>query len=163
MGHNPLRTVEIKINPLLERFGGLPRRGSVGAAGYDLVACIEEPVTIEPGSTAVIGSGVSVHVRDPNYAAFVLPRSGAGIKKGIVLANLVGLIDSDYQGEIKLGLWNRNRDEAVVVEPGERVAQMVFMPVALVDLVQVADFTDDSERGQKGLGSTGRFAGAGAV
>lgn len=150
------------VNPLLNEFGGLPRRASEGAAGFDLVACIEEEITLAPGESKVIPSGLAVHIGDPSVAAIVLPRSGLGIKKGVVLSNLVGLIDSDYQGEIKLGLWNRNpvgggqeNDGTVVIKPGDRVAQLVFIPVVLPELILTEEFDSETVRGEGGLGSTG--------
>lgn len=150
---------QVKItNPILEELGGFPARASEGAAGYDLVACVEEPLVLKAGESRIVSSGVAVYIGDPNVAGIVLPRSGMGIKRGVVLSNLVGLIDSDYQGEIKLGLWNRNAPESepVVINPGDRVAQLVFIPVVLADLVLTETFDSESTRGEGGLGSTGR-------
>lgn len=126
-----------------------------GSAGMDLIACIDEPLTIAPKERTLISSGIAVYVKNPDYAAVLMPRSGLGHKKGIVLGNGVGLIDSDYQGEVKISCWNSS-DTAYVIEPGERVAQMVFLPVAQPKFNIVSDF-QESERGESGFGSTGRF------
>jgi dUTP pyrophosphatase len=131
-----------------------PRYSTPGAAGLDLRACIDAPLALEPGATALVRSGIAIHLADAGLAALVLPRSGLGHKHGIVLGNLVGLIDSDYQGEIMVSLWNRSR-AAYVLQPMERVAQLVIVPVRQVALNIVEAFAA-SERGARGFGSTGR-------
>jgi len=132
----------------------LPRYATAGAAGLDLRACIEAPVEIGPGASVVVPTGLAIHLKDPGRAAIVLPRSGLGTRHGIVLGNLVGLIDSDYQGQIMVSLWNRS-DTAFRLEPMERVAQLVVIPVTQVTLRVVEAFAA-SERGEGGFGSTGR-------
>ena len=117
-------------------------------------ACIASPLTLQGGESQLVSSGIAIHVGDPGYAAVVLPRSGLGAKNGIVLGNLVGLIDSDYQGEIQVSCWNRGR-EAFIIEPGARLAQMVFVPVVQVEFEVVSEFTE-SQRGAGGFGSSGR-------
>jgi len=132
----------------------LPAYATGGAAGLDLRACIAAPLTLEPGATHLIPSGLAIHLGDPTLAAIVLPRSGLGHKHGIVLGNLVGLIDSDYQGEIGVSMWNRAKD-AFTIQPMDRIAQLVVVPVVQVKLNVVEDFTA-SERGAGGFGSTGK-------
>ncbi len=132
----------------------LPAYATGGAAGLDLRACLKEPLTLEPGATQLIPSGLAIHLSDPGLAAIVLPRSGLGHKHGIVLGNLVGLIDSDYQGEIGVSMWNRGKD-AFTIQPMDRIAQLVVVPVVQVKLNVVDDFTA-SERGAGGFGSTGK-------
>ena len=132
----------------------LPAYGTPGAAGLDLRACIEQPLTLAPGDAALIPTGIAIHLGDPTLAAMLLPRSGLGHKNGIVLGNLVGLIDSDYQGPLMVSCWNRGR-EAFVVNPMERIAQMIVVPVVQVQLNVVESF-EQSERGVGGFGSTGR-------
>jgi dUTP pyrophosphatase len=139
------------------RFGGefpLPGYATDGAAGMDLRACLDEPMTIAPGETRLIPAGIAIHMEDPTLAAVILPRSGLGHKHGIVLGNLVGLIDSDYQGQIMVSCWNRG-SVPFTVEVGERIAQMVFVPVLQVAFEQVEEFTA-SERGSGGFGHSGR-------
>jgi dUTP pyrophosphatase len=131
-----------------------PQYATPGAAGLDLRACIEAPLTLEPGDSALVPSGIAIHLADPGLAALVLPRSGLGHKHGIVLGNLVGLIDSDYQGQIMVSLWNRSAT-AYLLQPMERVAQLVIVPVRQVALNIVEVFAA-SERGAGGFGSTGR-------
>lgn len=131
----------------------LPTYATPGSAGIDLRACLPEALTIAPGETVLIGTGLAIHIADPGLAATILPRSGLGHKHGIVLGNLVGLIDSDYQGELKVSCWNRS-DKAFTVEVGERIAQMVILPVIQADFQQVDEFTS-SERGSGGFGHTG--------
>ncbi len=131
-----------------------PRYATSGSAGLDLRACIEQPMDIAPGASVVIPSGLAVHIKDPGLAAIVLPRSGLGARHGIVLGNLVGLIDSDYQGQILMCLWNRS-SETFRLEPMERVAQLVLIPVLQADFTVVDSF-EASERGEAGFGSTGR-------
>lgn len=130
-----------------------PTYATAGSAGLDLRACIEGTVTLEPGQTLLVPSGIAIHLADPGLAAMVLPRSGLGHKHGIVLGNLVGLIDSDYQGQIFVSLWNRGGKD-FVLEPMERIAQLVVVPVVQVQLRQVDAF-DASDRGEGGFGSTG--------
>ncbi|MBU6504466.1 MAG: dUTP diphosphatase [Betaproteobacteria bacterium] len=132
----------------------LPAYGTAGAAGLDLRACIDAPITLAPGQTTLVPSGMAIHIGDPGYAAMILPRSGLGHKHGIVLGNLVGLIDSDYQGQVMVSLWNRGQ-EAFELKPMERMAQLVVVPVVQVALDVVDDF-ETSSRGAGGFGSTGR-------
>jgi dUTP pyrophosphatase len=132
----------------------LPQYATAGAAGLDLRACIDQPLVLKPGDSALVPSGVAIHLADRGLAALVLPRSGLGHKHGIVLGNLVGLVDSDYQGEIMVSTWNRSR-EPYTLQPLERIAQLVIVPVLQVALNVVAAF-DESERGAGGFGSTGK-------
>ncbi len=132
----------------------LPRYASDGAAGLDLRACVEQPVTLAPGATELVPSGMAIHIGDAGYAAVVLPRSGLGHRHGIVLGNLVGLIDSDYQGQLMVSVWNRGA-EAFTIQPMERIAQLVIVPVVQVELNVVDDFSA-SQRGTAGFGSTGK-------
>lgn len=132
----------------------LPAYATSGSAGLDLRACLVEAILLEPGETRLIPTGLSIHIADPAYAAVILPRSGLGHKHGIVLGNLVGLIDSDYHGPLMVSAWNRS-ETPFKLEPMERLAQLVFVPVQQVVFDVVEDFTD-SERGQGGFGSTGR-------
>jgi dUTP pyrophosphatase len=132
----------------------LPAYATTGSAGLDLRACLDEPLTLEPGQTALVPTGLAIHVGDPGYAALILPRSGLGHKHGVVLGNLVGLIDSDYQGQLMISTWNRG-DTAFVLNPMERLAQMVIVPVVQAQLNIVDDF-EASERGAGGFGSTGK-------
>lgn len=130
-----------------------PHYATAGSAGLDLRACIAEPVTIEPGETLLIPTGVAIHLADPQLAAMILPRSGLGHRHGIVLGNLVGLIDSDYQGEIMVSTWNRGK-EAFTLQPLDRLAQLVVVPVLQIAFNVVEEFAD-SARGNAGFGSTG--------
>ncbi len=130
-----------------------PHYASAGAAGLDLRACVEAPLTIHPGETHLVPTGMAIHLADPGLAALILPRSGLGHKHGIVLGNLVGLIDSDYQGQIFVSTWNRGR-EAFTLQPLDRLAQLVVVPVLQVAF-NVVDRFDESERGAGGFGSTG--------
>ena len=132
----------------------LPRYATAGAAGLDLRACLDEPLVLVPGQAELIASGMAIHIDDPGYAALVLPRSGLGHKNGIVLGNLVGLIDSDYQGQLMVSCWNRGR-EPFTVQPLERIAQLVIVPVVQAQLNVVEQFAASS-RGEGGFGSTGR-------
>ena len=132
----------------------LPAYATAGAAGLDLRACIDAPVTLLPGKTELLPTGLAIHIGDPGYAALILPRSGLGHKHGIVLGNLVGLIDSDYQGQLMVSCWNRGQT-TFTVEPFERIAQLVVVPVAHAEFDIVDDFAA-SERGESGFGSTGR-------
>jgi dUTP pyrophosphatase len=131
-----------------------PAYATPGSAGLDLRACIEAPMAIAPGSTHLIPTGMALHLADPGYAAVLLPRSGLGHKHGIVLGNLVGLIDSDYQGQVFVSVWNRG-SETFELQPLERIAQLVIVPVARAEFVEVEAFTT-SDRGAGGFGSTGR-------
>jgi dUTP pyrophosphatase len=132
----------------------LPQYGTAGAAGLDLRACLDAPLALEPGQTVLVPTGLAIHIGNPGFAAMVLPRSGLGHKNGIVLGNLVGLIDSDYQGQLMVSLWNRG-DTAFRIEPMDRIAQMIIVPVMQVRLNIVEEF-DASERGAGGFGSTGK-------
>jgi dUTP pyrophosphatase len=134
--------------------GTLPAYATPGSAGLDLRACLDEPLVLQPGRTALIATGLAVHIADPGLAALLLPRSGLGHKHGIVLGNLVGLIDSDYQGPLMVSCWNRG-DAAFTVQPMERIAQMIIVPVVQARFRVVDDF-DTSARGEGGFGSTGR-------
>lgn len=131
----------------------IPQYATAGSAGLDLRALLDEPVTIAPGETILVHTGIAIHVADPGYAALILPRSGLGHKKGIVLGNLVGLIDSDYQGELMISTWNRGNGP-FVLEPFERLAQLVIVPVVQAQFNVVDDF-EASARGAGGFGSTG--------
>ena len=143
---------ELKIKKVREN-AKLPTRGTVGSAGMDLYACIDEPITLNGGDKAVIPTGIAIGLSSPEYAAFVYARSGLAIKHGIGLLNSVGVIDSDYRGEICVGVINQLK-EPYTIEPFERIAQMVIQPVALPDLVEVDDL-DETDRGAGGFGSTG--------
>lgn len=132
----------------------LPAYATSGSAGLDLRVCISEPIQIEPQQTILLPTGLSIYIADPSLAAVILPRSGLGHKNGIVLGNLVGLIDSDYQGELKISCWNRGQD-VFTVNPGERIAQLVFVPVVQAAFEVVESFTESS-RGEGGFGSSGR-------
>lgn len=131
----------------------LPSYATAGSAGLDLAAAIDAPLEIEPGATELIPTGLAIHLADPNTAAMILPRSGLGHKHGLVLGNLVGLIDSDYQGELKVSCWNRS-EHAFIVEPGMRIAQLVIVPIIQADFEEVDAF-EQSDRGSGGFGSTG--------
>jgi dUTP pyrophosphatase len=154
MSIKPLIEAKI-INPLLGDLYPLPCYATEGAAGIDLRACIVDPLYLAPGQTQVIGSGLAINIHNPNLAAVLLPRSGLGTKHGIVLSNLVGLIDSDYQGEIRIGVWNRS-DTGFTIEPGERLCQMVFVPVIQAGFNWVDEFSQISQRQAGGFGHTGR-------
>ena len=148
-----MKTIDLKIiDPRMR--DQLPSYATPGSAGLDLRACIEAPITIEPGSTHLIPTGLAIHIADPAYAAMILPRSGLGHKHGIVLGNLVGLIDSDYQGELMVSTWNRGAT-AFVLNPMERLAQLVIVPVLQVGF-RVVDAFEESDRGAGGFGSTGK-------
>lgn len=135
----------------------LPAYATAGSAGLDLRACIDAPIVLAPGATTLIPTGIAIHIADPGFAALILPRSGLGHKHGIVLGNLVGLIDSDYQGELMVSCWNRNAvgSAPFTIEPQERIAQLVIVPVQQVQFQEVADFSA-TDRGAGGFGSTGR-------
>ena len=132
----------------------LPQYATSGSAGLDLRACIDQAIVLKPGDSTLVPSGIAIHLGDPGYAAMVLPRSGLGHKHGIVLGNLVGLIDSDYQGQIFVSVWNRSQSE-FTIQPLERIAQMIVVPVLQVEFNVVADFAL-SIRGAGGFGSTGK-------
>ena len=132
----------------------MPAYGSPGAAGLDLRACLDAPLTLEPGDSKLVPSGIAIHVADPGYAALVLPRSGLGAKNGIVLGNLVGLIDSDYQGQVFVSVWTRSKS-AFTIQPMDRIAQMIIVPVQQVEWNVVDEF-EASSRGAGGFGSTGK-------
>jgi len=150
-----VRRVEIKIlDPRLGAEFALPQHATDGAAGLDLRACLDAPLTLKPGQTELIRTGFAMHIADPGLAAVLLPRSGLGHRHGIVLGNLVGLIDSDYQGEVMVSCWNRGA-APFTVEPGERIAQLVLVPVVRAEFAVVDSFTP-SARGAGGFGHTGR-------
>ena len=150
-----MQQVELRvIDPRLGKQWPLPDYATDGAAGVDLRACLQDITPLAPGETQLIHSGIAVHIADNAYAAVILPRSELGHKHGIVLGNLVGLIDSDYQGEIFISCWNRS-ETVFTIEPGERIAQLVFLPVARPAFRRVEAFAD-SERGSGGFGHTGR-------
>lgn len=150
------KAVEAKVvNPLLGTRIPLPRYSTTGAAGVDLRACIDKPVSIAPGETRILPSGLAISIHDPGLMAILAPRSGLGIRHGIVLANLIGVIDSDYHGEIQIGLWNRSK-KYFTVEPGDRICQMMFVPVLQVEINVVNEFSNSSTRGSGGLGHTGK-------
>lgn len=150
-----MHTVQLKI--LDERIGKdipLPEYATDGSAGMDLRACLDAPLTLQPGQTELVPTGIAIYIEDPGLAAMLLPRSGLGHKHGIVLGNLTGLIDSDYQGQLFVSTWNRG-NEAFTIEPGERIAQMIIVPVVQVAFEQVEEF-DASHRGAGGFGHSGR-------
>ena len=148
-----MKTIDVKIlDPRMK--DQLPTYATAGSAGLDLRACLDAPLTIAPGTTHLIPTGLAIHVADPGYAAIILPRSVLGHKHGIVLGNLVGLIDSDYQGQLMVSTWNRGQTE-FVLNPMERLAQLVIVPVMQVGFNVVEEF-DSSERGAGGFGSTGK-------
>ena len=148
---------EVKVRILDPRIGTeyeLPAHATEGSAGIDMRACIDVPITLRPGDTELIPTGIAIHIGDTGLAAMLLPRSGLGHKHGIVLGNLVGLIDSDYQGQVFVSCWNRGHD-AFTIQPGDRIAQMVFVPVVRAHF-QVVDSFPESTRGEGGFGHTGR-------
>lgn len=150
-----MKKIDIKI--LDKRIGDvfpLPTYATIGSAGLDLRVCTQAPQHLSPGETRLLPTGLAVHIADPHLAAMILPRSGLGHKNGIVLGNLVGLIDSDYQGELMLSVWNRSQID-FLINPGDRLAQMVFVPVVQVELNIVSEFTS-SQRGSGGFGHSGR-------
>jgi dUTP pyrophosphatase len=148
--------IELKI--LDKRIGGkfpLPKYATDGSAGLDLCACIDEPLELKSGQTELIPSGIAIHIADHKMAAMILPRSGLGHKHGIVLGNLVGLIDADYQGPIMISCWNRN-SESFIIHPGDRIAQLIIVPVIHANFNIVDEFADNTTRGVNGFGHTGR-------
>ncbi len=142
------------VDPRIGDTIALPHYASEGSAGLDLRACVSDTLTLDPGQTLLIPTGICIHISDPGYAGMILPRSGLGHKHGIVLGNLVGLIDSDYQGQLFVSCWNRG-NESFDIEVGTRIAQLVIVPVAQVTFNRVEQFSD-SERGEGGFGSTGK-------
>ena len=150
-----MKKLQVKI--LDSRLGNtipMPTYATEGSAGLDLRACVEAPITLEPGQTELIPTGMAIYIEDPSLCAMILPRSGLGHKHGIVLGNLVGLIDSDYQGQLFVSCWNRG-DTTFTIEPGERIAQLVLVPVVQGDFEFVDEFTA-TDRGEGGFGSSGR-------
>lgn len=149
------KSIQLKIlDSRINNEFGLPHYATDGSAGLDLRACINEPLTIAPNETKLISSGIAIYIGDPNFAAMILPRSGLGHKHGIVLGNLTGLIDSDYQGEILISVWNRSQT-SFVINPGDRIAQLIFVPVCKPQLEIVSEFVQ-SARGEGGFGHTGK-------
>ncbi len=150
-----MKALQVKIlNDRIGRDIPLPAYATEGSAGLDLRACLDQALTLEPGQTELIPTGLAIHIADPGLCAMILPRSGLGHKHGIVLGNLVGLIDSDYQGQLFVSCWNRGQT-TFTIEPGERVAQMVLVPVMQAEFEIVDEFSN-SERGAGGFGSSGR-------
>ena len=150
-----MRSIELKIlDPRIGDSIPLPHYATDGSAGMDMRACIDDALTVTPGETVLVPTGLAIHVADPGLAAVLLPRSGLGHKHGLVLGNLTGLIDSDYQGQVFISCWNR-ASKSYEVQPGERIAQMVFVPVLQVELKVVEEF-DSSERGAGGFGHSGK-------
>lgn len=148
-----ITTIDLKV--LDPRMGEqIPAYATPGSAGLDLRACLDQPLVLNPGQTALVATGLAIHIGDPGLAAMILPRSGLGHKHGIVLGNLVGLIDSDYQGQLMVSCWNRG-DAAFTIQPMERIAQLVIVPVVQASFRQVEAF-GESDRGASGFGSTGR-------
>lgn len=153
-----MQSVQVKI--LNSKIGNhpdfpMPTRATDGSAGIDLRACIDEPLVIKAGETHLVGTGLAIYIADPNYAGLILPRSGLGHKYGIVLGNLVGLIDADYQGELMVSVWNRS-DTDFILQPAERMAQYMVVPVIRPEFDIVEAFSDISERGAGGFGHSGR-------
>ena len=152
-----MKQVQVKIlNPKIgndDKFT-LPHRATDGSAGIDLRACIDEPITIKAGESQLIGTGLAIYIQDPDYVGFIMPRSGLGHKHGIVLGNLTGVIDADYQGELMVSIWNRSQTD-YVLQPSEKMAQYLVVPIARPTFEIVAEFSDISVRGEGGFGSTG--------
>jgi len=149
-----MQSIQLKIlDPRVGDTIPLPDYATAGSAGLDMRACIDEPLTVHPGDTVLVPTGLAIYIEDPGLAAVLLPRSGLGHKHGLVLGNLTGLIDSDYQGQVFISCWNRGRT-AYAVQPGERIAQMVFVPVAQVAFHVVEEF-EETARGAGGFGSSG--------
>ncbi|PCD00656.1 dUTP diphosphatase [Halopseudomonas pelagia] len=149
-----MHTLQAKVmDPRLGQQWPLPHYATEGSAGLDLRAMLDEPLTLEPGQTQLLPTGLAIHIADPGLAAMILPRSGMGHKHGIVLGNLVGLIDSDYQGQLMVSCWNRSQS-AFTIEPGERIAQLILVPVLQAKL-DIVDSFDNSQRGAGGFGHTG--------
>ena len=152
-----MKQVQVKIlNPKIgtdDKFP-LPHRATDGSAGIDLRACINEPITIKAGESQLIGTGLAIYIQDPDYVGLIMPRSGLGHKHGIVLGNLTGVIDADYQGELMVSIWNRSQTD-YVLQPGEKMAQYLVVPIARPTFEIVGEFSDISVRGEGGFGSTG--------
>jgi dUTP pyrophosphatase len=151
--------VEVKILDGRVEQWGIPKYHSEMAAGIDLFACVDEALVLEAGSPAqLVPSGIAIHIGDPSIAGFIVPRSGLGHRAGLVLGNLVGVIDADYTGPVLISAWNRNRagTEPITIAPGDRIAQLIFLPIVKAALTVVGDFSKTSERGAGGFGSTGR-------
>ncbi|KAA1048332.1 dUTP diphosphatase [Pseudocitrobacter sp. 73] len=150
-----MKKIDVKIlDPRIGQEFPLPTYATPGSAGLDLRACLDSAIVLEPGQTTLLPTGLAIHITDPSLAAMMLPRSGLGHKHGIVLGNLVGLIDSDYQGQLMVSIWNRGQT-TFTIEPGERVAQMIIVPVVQAEFNLVEDF-DATERGEGGFGHSGR-------
>ena len=150
-----MKKIQLKVlDPRVGKEFPLPEYATDGSAGLDLRACIDEEITLQPGQTELVPTGLAIHIADPALAAVILPRSGLGHKHGIVMGNLVGLIDSDYQGQLFVSTWNRGKED-FTLKPGERLAQMVFVPVVQAEFELVEDF-DQSQRGEGGFGHSGR-------
>lgn len=148
--------MKIDVKIIDERLrGNLPAYATPGSAGLDLRACLDAPLTLQPNAWQLVPTGLAIYLHNPGYAAMILPRSGLGHKHGIVLGNLVGLIDSDYQGQLMVSAWNRS-DVAFTIAPMERIAQLVIVPVVQAEFNVVDDFVAASERGEGGYGSTGK-------
>ena len=141
------------LDPRIGKDFQIPKYQTSGSAGLDLIACIDTQMVLSPNQSTIIPSGISIYIEDPEFAGMVIPRSGLGAKKGLVCGNLMGLIDSDYQGPLSISLWNRS-EKNISIEPGDRVAQLVVIKVAQVNLEEVKEFAE-SDRGAKGFGSTG--------
>ena len=155
MSKDNTQNIELKIlDPRMGKEFALPKYESQGAAGLDLRACINAPLVIEPQQVSLIPTGIAIYIKNPDMAATILPRSGLGHKHGLILGNSVGLIDSDYQGELKVSCWNRS-DKAYTIEPGERIAQLVIVPIIRAQFNVVDEFAI-SDRGEGGFGSTGK-------
>jgi dUTP pyrophosphatase len=150
-----MHKIELKIlDPRVGKEFPLPEYATQGSAGLDLRACIDDEISIQPGQTELIPTGIAIHIGDPSLAAVILPRSGLGHKHGIVLGNLVGLIDSDYQGQLFVSTWNRGQ-QSFQLKPGERLAQLVFVPIVQAGF-EIVDEFDQSDRGEGGFGHSGR-------
>lgn len=150
-----MKKIQLKVlDPRIGKEIPLPKHATEGSAGMDLRACIDDTFVLRPGDTELIPTGIAIHIADPTLAATILPRSGLGHKHGIVLGNLVGLIDSDYQGQLFVSIWNRGNKD-FTIEVGDRIAQLVFLPVVQVDFEEVEEF-DDSIRGAGGFGHSGQ-------
>ncbi len=148
-------SIQIKVlDPKVGNSIALPSYATLGSAGLDLRVCTEEAIHLGSQQTVLLPTGLAIYIADPSLAAVILPRSGLGHKHGIVLGNLVGLIDSDYQGELKISCWNRNA-ESFIIQPGDRIAQLVFLPITRVDFSVVESF-EETSRGEGGFGSSGR-------
>lgn len=155
-GINGIHAVQLKIlDPRIGVSIPLPHYATAGSAGLDLRACIQQPLEILPGATHLVPTGLAIYIRDRGLAGVILPRSGLGHKHGIVLGNLTGLIDSDYQGEVMISCWNRGK-ETFILEPGERIAQLVIVPIIQAQFEVVKAFFSETDRGEGGFGHTGR-------